>query len=37
MKERVRKRKSQSSKPKIDSIENIEQPKVVTAIRGVFL
>ena len=34
--EELEKRKSQSSKPKIDSIENIEQPKVVTAIRRRF-
>ena len=34
--EELEKRKSQSSKPKIDSIENIEQPRVVTAIRRRF-
>ena len=34
--EELEKRKSQSSKPKIDSIENIEQPKVVSAIRRRF-
>ena len=35
-KEELEKKKSQSSKPKIDSIENIEQPKVVSAIRRRF-
>ena len=35
-KEELEKKKSQSSKPKIDSIENIEQPKVVISIRRRF-
>lgn len=34
--EELEKRKSQSSKPKTDSIENIEQPKVVSVIRRRF-
>ena len=34
--EELEKRKSQSSKPKIDSIENIEQPEVVKLIRRRF-
>ena len=37
VKEELEKKKSQSSTPKTDSIENIEQPQVVKAIRRRFL